>query len=249
MFCIMKEIKLYLISFYPTSSFSDTNKGIIHPMYEEFFYRDVLNTNPTIETDQAIHLSSRNCKELGPIKHRDSGACSSIDFKEGSLNFNHIPVELLKYIGIKIKSTKGQIDLRRDKHDELGLLHFSRTTKEENKIQLSLDQVNQQEIMIPRNTNLERFSIIIIFSTREMLNCEEVLSQVYLITWSNATTYIGTLRLPIANTLENPFGFQIMGDVDLVDVIAKLEGKLISIFYANPNLLSNMIILMQIKIK
>ena len=239
MFCIMKEIKLYLISFYPTSSFSDTNKGTIHPMYEEFFYRDVLNTNPTIETDQAIHLSSRNCKELGPIKHRDSGACSSIDLKEGSLNFNHIPVELLKYISMTIKGTEGQIDMRRDKHDESDRLHLSFFTKEENMIQLSLDQVNQQEIMIPRNTNLERFSIIIIFSTREMLNCEEVLSQVYLTTWSNATTYIGTLRLPIANTLENPFGFQIMGDVDLVDVIAKLEGKLISIFYANPNLLSN----------
>ena len=207
--------------------------GIIHTIHEDFFNRDVLNTTPTIETDQAIYLSSRNCKELGPIKHRDSEACSSIDLKEGSLNFNHIPVELLKYISMKIKSTEGKIDMRKDKHDESGLLHFS---NEENKIQLSLDQVIQQEMVIPRNTNSEPFSIIIIFSTREMLNCEEILSQVYLITSSHATTYIGTLRLPISNTLESPFGFQIMGDVDLIDVMATFEGKFISIFYANPNL-------------
>ena len=236
-------MKLHLFSFYPTSNLTGTNKGLIHPMHEHFFYRDVLNSTPNIETDQVIYLSSRNCKKLAPIKYRDSEACSSIDFKEGSLNFNHIPVELLKHINMKIKGTEGQIDMHRDKHHESGRLHFSFFTKEENKIQLSLDQANQQEIMIPRNTNLERFSIIIMFSTREMLNCEEILSQVYLTTWSNATTYIGTLRLPIANTLESPFGFQIMGDVDLVDVIAKFEGKLILIFHSNPNLLSNIIVL------
>ena len=220
-------------------------------MHEDVFYPDVLNSTPTIETDRVIYLSSRNCKQLGPIKYRDSEACSSIDLKEGSINFNHIPVELLKYISMKIKGTEGKIDIRRDKHDEVGLLHFSLTTKEENKIKLSLGQVHQQEMVIPRKTNLDPFSIIIIFPTTEMLNCEDILSQVYLTTRSNASTYIGTLRLPIANTPENPFGFQIMGDVDLIDVIATFEGKFISIFYANLNLLCILhycIILMQIKI-